>query len=62
MTMDEALKRLGDVEALATKAREEGRDLSPWTVIQICEGRMHLPGKVPPLPHDRPDLLEDAAG
>lgn len=62
MTEREAAKRLHDVEALAFKAREEGRDLSPWTVIQICEGRIHLPEKTPPLPHDRPDLQEPAAG
>lgn len=62
MTADEAQRRLQDVEALACEAREKGSALSPWMVIQICEGRMHLPEKARPLPHDRPDLLEDAAG
>ncbi|UTN91836.1 hypothetical protein SEA_STUFF_5 [Streptomyces phage Stuff] len=62
MTEREAQKRLADVEALACEAREKGSALSPWTVIQICEGRVSLPEKVRPLPHDRPDLQEPAAG
>ena len=55
MTDRDALKRLHDVERLAQKAREEGRDLSAWAVIQICEGRISLPETAPPLPHDLPD-------
>lgn len=59
MTTEEALKRLDDVEALALKAREEGRELSPWAVIQVCEGRIVLPVKSPPLSHD---LITDEPG
>ncbi|WIC89232.1 hypothetical protein SEA_BOGOTA_5 [Streptomyces phage Bogota] len=62
MTEREAARRLADVEALACEAREKGSVLSPWMVIQICEGRERLPEKARPLPHDRPDLQEPAAG
>jgi hypothetical protein len=58
MTNEDAARRLDEVEALALRAREEGRELSPWVVIQVCEGRVHVQGSVPPLPHDRPDLQE----
>lgn len=54
MTAHEALRRLGDIERLALKAREEGRDLSAWAVIQVCEGRVRLPQTVAPLTHDLP--------
>jgi hypothetical protein len=54
MTAREAAKRLADVERLALKAREEGRDLSPWAVIQVCEGLLTLPETVSPLSHDLP--------
>jgi hypothetical protein len=62
MTEREAQRRLADVETLACKAREEGRDLSAWAVIQICEGRIRLPEKVPPLSRELPDLPGPAAG
>ena len=57
-----AEERLREVEALAMRAREEGSDLNPWTVILICEDRWHPPARVRPLTHDRPDQVEQGTG
>lgn len=52
MTQEEAVARLGEVETLAVRAREEGTSLTPLMVLEVCEGRAHPAPRVRPLSHD----------
>lgn len=53
MTTEQAIQRIGEVEALAVRANEEGMPLSPLLVLAVCEGRFHLP-PAQHLSHDLP--------
>lgn len=55
MTQDDAVRRIGELEALAVAANEEGMPLSPLLVLAVCEGRFHPPVKRRPLSRDLVD-------